>query len=176
MAWAGVQDGYAALAELLGHHDDAQFAALVLVDPTRLDVAGLVMDALARYRPHAAVWRYDERADPALDHANRRELATVFVRTEAQGQPPGRNLRDLAGAIPPPHESSNGADTENGAAHAAEGHAPGAATGTPDGHAAAAEQPPLGDTRENGEDDDRPASALLSAEELSLLLADRPGR
>lgn len=68
---------------LLRHHPElGQSAVLVLVRPTQLDLSGLVVDAIDRYCARVPVWRYDPSASPVLAAAQRRELATVFVRTE----------------------------------------------------------------------------------------------
>jgi hypothetical protein len=87
--WVAVRDGYAAMAEVLLRAQrcgTAKAAVLVLVHPTKLDLSGLVVDALGRFAGPVAVWRYDPEGNPVLAAVQRHELATVFVRTE-QGKP-----------------------------------------------------------------------------------------
>jgi len=168
LPWLVVNDGYAALADVLALCRQSERASasasvapaggqaansgpvLVLVEPGRLDLAGLVMDALGRYRPSVAVWRYDARAHPVLARADRRELATVFMRTDTE-----ERVRE-AGSSPEP---------------AAQGATIGA-NGSP-ARSGQAQQP--GQARAAGGSADGPAPAsLLSDDELAMLLADSP--
>jgi len=105
-------------------------AVLVLVHPTKLDLSGIVVDALGRFAGPMAVWRYDPEAHPVLAAAQRHELATVFVRTESIEPRPI--------------------------------HMP--------------EPAPQAPTLEDEGEDEPTASSLLSDEELSMLLAERPER
>lgn len=136
--WVGVHDGYSAMTEILLRRragEGPKSAVLVLVHPTKLDLSGLVVDALSRFTGPVAVWRFDPDAQPVLAAAQRHELATVFVRTQ-EGEPrPART----PGPGPRPQPSD--------------------ARPTPE-----------------PEEDEPTASSLLSEEELSMLLADRPGR
>lgn len=136
LAWVGVQDGYSAMTEILLRRrvgGGPRSAVLVLVHPTKLDLSGLVVDALARFTGPVAVWRFDPDAQPVLAAAQRHELATVFVRTE-QGDPRPRQ--------------------------------------SPEPQSPPEPKPTPEDTR----DDEPTAASLLSDEELSMLLADRPER
>ncbi|MEQ9095746.1 MAG: hypothetical protein RIE32_05730 [Phycisphaerales bacterium] len=93
LAWVGVQDGYSAMTEILLRRragGGPRSAVLVLVHPTKLDLSGLVVDALARFTGPVAVWRFDPDAQPVLAAAQRHELATVFVRTQEEESRPAR--------------------------------------------------------------------------------------
>ncbi|MFI4917142.1 MAG: hypothetical protein ACIAS6_11630 [Phycisphaerales bacterium JB060] len=137
LAWVGVQDGYSAMTEiLLRRQAGPKSAVLVLVHPTKLDLSGLVVDALGRYAGQVAVWRFDPAAQPVLAAAQRHELATVFVRTETVEPRPARSPVPV-----PPQPPSKAAQSVS-----------------------------------EEEDEEPTASSLLSEEELSMLLADRPGR
>ncbi|MEQ8317681.1 MAG: hypothetical protein RIE77_02685 [Phycisphaerales bacterium] len=143
LSWVGVQDGYSAMAEILMRRrsgESPKSAVLVLVHPTKLDLSGLVVDALGRFAGPVAVWRFDPDAQPVLAAAERHELATVFVRTQ-EGEP---RRADQSQDRPPP--SSPAASSDEGERRQVE-----------------------------PEDEEPTASSLLSDEELSMLLADRPG-
>lgn len=113
LGWASADDGYGAMAEvLLRHHPESgQSAVLVLVRPTQLDLSGLVVDAIDRYCARVPVWRYDPSASPVLAAAQRRELATVFVRTE-----PREPIAPAARTKPEPQPEPRGIDLSPGAA------------------------------------------------------------
>lgn len=134
LAWVVAQDGYSAMAEVLLRQkagNGAKSAVLVLVHPTKLDLSGMVVDALGRFAGPVAVWRYDPEAHPVLAAAQRHELATVFVRTESVEPRPIRTPKPKAQAPLPKEEEG---------------------------------------------DDEPTATSLLSDEELSMLLAERPER
>ncbi len=133
LAWVAAQDGYSAMAEILLRQkvgNGTKSAVLVLVHPTKLDLSGMVVDALGRFAGPVAVWRYDPEAHPVLAAAQRHELATVFVRTESIEPRPIRTPEPKPQASLPKEE----------------------------------------------EDDEPTATSLLSDEELSMLLAERPER
>lgn len=136
LSWVGVQDGYSAMTEILLRQragEGSKSAVLVLVHPTKLDLSGLVVDALGRFAGPVAVWRFDPDAQPVLAAAQRHELATVFVRTQ-EGEPrPADTSRDRP-------------------------------------------SPEAGPSPGEPEDEEPTTSSLLSDEELSMLLADRPGK
>ena len=104
LGWSVADDAYGAMAEVLKRHQpqDQQLAVLVLVHPTRLDLSGLVVDALDRYAARVPVWRYDPQASPVLAAAQRHELATVFVRTE-----PREALAPAVAAMPQPADEEH---------------------------------------------------------------------
>ncbi|UYV12850.1 MAG: hypothetical protein NCW75_00850 [Phycisphaera sp.] len=132
LAWVAAQDGYSAMAEILLRQrasNGTKSAVLVLVHPTKLDLSGIVVDALGRFAGPVAVWRYDPEAHPVLAAAQRHELATVFVRTESIEPRPVR-APEPKPKPPSPKE----------------------------------------------EEDEPTASSLLSDDELSMLLAERPER
>lgn len=139
LRWTVAQDGYAAMAEMLLRLGEGgpKAAVLVLVNPTKLDLSGLIVDALVRYAGPVALWRYDPAAQPVLAAAQRHELATVFVRTESiEPRPIGRPKPPTAPtpAVEPTRKS------------------------------------------EAQEQDEPTTASLLSDEELSMLLDDRPAR
>ena len=132
LRWTLAQDGYAAMTEVLLRirAGGAKSAVLVLVQPTQLDLSGLVVDSLGRYAGPVAVWRYDPAAHPVLAAAQRHELATVFVRTESIEPRSSDQPRPAAPQV------NDQVDEEEGPSTA----------------------------------------SLLSDEELSMLLAERPAR
>lgn len=116
--WVSAQDGYAAMTEVLLRRRDGQHprsAVLVLVHPTKLDLSGLVVDALGRFAGHVAVWRYDPQGQPVLAAAQRHELATVFVRTE-QGDPRPRRASEPQSRLEPKPQPEDTRDDEPTAA------------------------------------------------------------
>jgi hypothetical protein len=132
LSWVAAQDGYSAMAEILLRKrtdNGGRSVVLVLVHPTKLDLSGIVVDAVGRFAGPVAVWRYDPEAHPVLAAAQRHELATVFVRTESIEPRPIRKPEPKPQA-PIPME----------------------------------------------EEDEPTATSLLSDEELSMLLADKPER
>lgn len=139
LGWTLAHDGYAAMAEMLLRIGEGgpKSAVLVLVNPTKLDLSGLIADALVRYAGPIALWRFDPAAHPVLAAAQRHELATVFVRTESIEPRP--IARPKPSAAPKP-------------------------TAEPSRKSEADEQ------------DEPTTASLLSDEELSMLLDDRPAR
>lgn len=168
LPWVPVHDGYDALAEVLLRRRSLgrRGVVLVLVHPTRLDLAGLVVDALGRAQAGVAVWRFDPGLTPVLAVARRSELATVFVRSEHEARPwpgvPDRGHRS-APARPVPIASPHA--STHAAAHA-----------LPSPHAddAAWRSQNTPSTPEPGRppDDEPTAASLLTDEELRMLLAD----
>lgn len=139
LSWVGVQDGYSAMTEILLRQrtgEGTKSAVLVLVHPTKLDLSGLVVDALGRFAGPVAVWRFDPDAQPVLAAAQRHELATVFVRTQ-EGEP--RQAAPSSQDRPRPSPKAEPMQSEP-------------------------------------EDEEPTTASLLSDEELSMLLADRPGK
>ena len=151
LRWVVAGDGYEAMAEVLQRVTSAgaKAAVLVLVDPTRLDLSGLVVDSLTRYGGAVAVWRYDPSVQPVLARAQRHELATVFTRTEEGAVSPRPSPTPPARAEAPPPRPQR---------------VPRAADADDAGKTDKAETP---------EDREPTAASLLSDEELSMLLADR---